>query len=52
MVRERRTGAGVTYAAVYPGLRADDYTIWRDAVTPAGTVTVGGGRVTRYRWPG
>lgn len=52
MVRERRTGAGVIYAAVYPGLRADDYTIWRDAVTPAGTVTVGGGRVTRYRWPG
>jgi hypothetical protein len=52
MVRERRTGGGVSYAAVYPGLRADDYTIWHDAVTPAGTVTVGGGRVTRYRWPG
>jgi hypothetical protein len=52
MVRERRTGAGVSYAAVYPGLRADEYTVWRDASTAAGTVTIAGGQVTRYRWPG
>jgi hypothetical protein len=51
LVRERWTGAGRAYAAVYPGLAADDYTIWRDPVTPAGTVTIDGGRVTRYRWP-
>ncbi len=50
-IRERRTGAGVGYAAVYPGLAAGDYTVWHDAVTPAGTVTIDGGRVTRYRWP-
>jgi hypothetical protein len=40
LVRERRTGAGRGYAAVYPGLAA------------AGTVTIDDGRVTRYRWPG
>jgi hypothetical protein len=51
LVRQRRTGAGTSYAAVYPGLAAGDYTVWRDALTPAGTVTIDGGRVTRYRWP-
>jgi len=49
LVRERRTAAGTSYAAVYPGLPAADYTIWRDPVTPAGTVTVRGGRVARWR---
>src|ERR1700716_4095461 len=52
LVRERRTGAGRGYAAVYPGLAAGDYTVWHDAVTPAGTVTIDDGRVTCYRWPG
>jgi hypothetical protein len=51
MVRERRTGAGTHYAAVYPDLAAGDYTIWRDADTPAGTITIDSGQVTRYRWP-
>jgi hypothetical protein len=51
LVRERRTRAGRGYAAVYPGLSAGDYTVWRDPVTPAGAVTIDGGRVTRYRWP-
>ena len=51
LVRERRTGARLGYAAVYPGLTVGDYTIWRDAVTPAGTVTIDGGQVTRCRWP-
>jgi hypothetical protein len=51
LVRQRRTGAGTSYAAVYPGLAADDYTVWLDALTPVGTVTIEGGRVTRYRWP-
>jgi hypothetical protein len=50
LVRERRAGSVRGYAAVYPGLAAGDYTIWRDAVTPAGTVTIDGGQVTRYRW--
>ncbi len=51
LVRERRTSAGVSYAAVYPDLPAGDYTIWRDAGTAAATVTIAGGRVTRCRWP-
>jgi hypothetical protein len=51
-VRERHTADEVQYAAVYPGLSAGDYTIWKDATTPAGTVTIESGRVTSYRWPG
>jgi hypothetical protein len=51
MVRERGTAAGKSYAAVYPGLAVGTYTVWRDHETPVGTVTIDGGRVTRYRWP-
>lgn len=51
-VRQRLTPGGTTFAAVYPGLAAGDYTIWRDASTPAITVTIDGGRVTTARWPG
>ena len=51
MVRERGTAAGKSYAAVYPGLAVGTYTVWRDRDTPVGTVTIDGGRVTRYRWP-
>lgn len=50
-VRERGTAAGTSYAAVYPGLAVGTYTVWRDHDTPVGTVTIDGGRVTRYRWP-
>ncbi len=50
-VRERRTAGGVRYAAVYPGLSAGDYTIWADATTPAGEVSIAGGSVTSYQWP-
>jgi hypothetical protein len=49
-VRERVTSAGTSHAAVYPDLAAGEYTIWRDDGTPAGAVTIVGGRVTRYRW--
>jgi len=51
LVRERRGGAGTGHAAVYPGLPAADYIIWRDDGTPAGTVTIRGGTVARFRWP-
>src|SRR5260370_36345705 len=51
LVRERRTGAGRGYAAVYPGLAAGDYTVWHDAVTPAGTVPIPDGPGTRHRRP-
>lgn len=50
-VRERRVGATVRYAAVYPGVPSGTYTVWRDEVTPATTVTVTGGSVTSCRWP-
>jgi hypothetical protein len=49
LVRERRTAAGASHAAVYPGLPAADYTIWADPTTAAATITIRGGRVTRYR---
>jgi hypothetical protein len=51
-VRARETGGGTQYAAVYPQLAAGDYTIWKDDVTPAATVTIQGGGVTTTRWPG
>ena len=50
-VLERRAGGGVQYAAVYPELAAGDYTIWRDATVPAGTVTIDEGSVTSFHWP-
>lgn len=50
LVRERRTGAGTCYAAVYPDLAVGDYTVWQDADTPAATITVAGGQVTRWHW--
>ncbi len=51
MVRERKTAAAVSYAAVYPSLPAADYVIWRDKNVPAGTVTVRSAEPTTYRWP-
>jgi hypothetical protein len=50
-VRERRTGASVRYAAVYPDLAAGDYTLWRDEVTPLAEVSISGGAITNCRWP-
>ena len=50
-VRQRRTAAQVQYAAVYPGLPAGEYIVWRDAATPALTITVTGGCITSARWP-
>ena len=51
LVRERRTASGTSYAAVYPGLAAGRYLIWRRTDTPLGKVTIDGGTVTRFRWP-
>lgn len=50
LVRERQTAAGVSHAAVYIGLPAGDYTIWREDGSPAGTAEVRGGDVTHVRW--
>jgi hypothetical protein len=53
LVRERRIGAAApVYAAVYPGLPAGDYTIWREDDTPAGSFQIKGGEVTTFEWPG
>jgi hypothetical protein len=50
-VRRREVGSRVLYAAVYPDLAAGDYTLWRDAVTPAGDLTISGTEVTTFTWP-
>ena len=50
-VRERQLPGRVQYAAVYPGLPAGDYAIWRDANRAAATVTIASGQVTTTTWP-
>jgi hypothetical protein len=49
IIRRRGAVSGPVYAAVFPALAAGDYVIWRDAATPAGTVSVQGGRVASFR---
>jgi len=44
--------ADFSYAAVYPGLAAGRYIIWRDADTAAGTITVAEAQVTTWHWHG
>jgi hypothetical protein len=51
LVRERRTANRISYAAVYPVLRAGEYTVWREDGIPAGQVTVRGGQASHFRWP-
>jgi limonene-1,2-epoxide hydrolase len=50
-VRERRVGAAVRHAAVYPAVPTGTYTVWRDAITPVATVSITGGSVTSCQWP-
>jgi hypothetical protein len=50
LVRERRLGPASCHAAVYPALRAGEYTIWRDTGNPAGIVRIDGGAATSSRW--
>jgi len=51
-VRQRHMATVTRYAAVYPGLEAGPYTIWRDEHRPAAAVTITGGQVTSCHWPG
>jgi hypothetical protein len=51
-VRPRHMPGETRYAAVYPGLPAGHYTVWRDQHRPAATVTITGGQVSSCRWPG
>jgi hypothetical protein len=50
-VRPRPVSGATKYAAVYPGLPAGRYTIWRDEHTPATAATVTGGQVSSCYWP-
>jgi hypothetical protein len=49
VVRLRKGGPTPLHVAVFPGLPAGDYTVWQDNTTPAGTVTIHGGKVTEFR---
>jgi hypothetical protein len=49
-VRERPAPGGSAYAAVYPGLPAGRYLIWRDQQTPSGIAEIAGGQVTTVDW--
>lgn len=51
LVRERVTAAGTSYAAVYPGVRANRYIIWGNDGVPVGTAVISGGQVASFRWP-
>ena len=50
-VRERIVRDGVFHSAVYPDLAAGVYTVWWDAGTPAGAISVTGGEVAEFVWP-
>lgn len=49
-VRERHGPAGVRYAAIYPGLRSGEYTIWGTDGEATDTVTIVGGEVAELDW--
>ena len=50
-MRARHVNGRTLYGAVYPALPAGEYTVWRDATTPAGTVTIRGAHITEFTWP-
>jgi hypothetical protein len=50
-VRARHVGQATSYAAVYPGLAAGQYTVWADGDRPVARVTVTGGQVASCDWP-
>jgi hypothetical protein len=51
-VRPRHVPGETRYAAVYPSLPSGRYMIWRDEHCPVAAVTITGGQVSNYRWPG
>lgn len=50
-VHERVLQGRSLFTAVYPELRAGEYTIWDLSGKPAGNVTIVGGQVSELRWP-
>ncbi|WP_433888961.1 hypothetical protein [Streptomyces sp. CA-111067] len=49
-VRPRHLTDRTIHCLVIAPLEAAEYTVWRDADTPHGTVTVTGGAVSEYHW--
>lgn len=49
-VHERRAGGLVTYAGIYPELKAGTYRIWIDDPTLPSQVTIVGGEVAELDW--
>lgn len=45
-VHVRRNGSQVAYTAVFPAVKAGDYTVWHPDGSPYAQVTVRGGEVT------
>ena len=50
-VRERHVDQRTLYCAVYPGLTAGLYTVWRDEDTPIASVRITGAEITQFTWP-
>ncbi len=49
-VRPRHLPDRTIHCLLIAPLEAGEYTVWRDADTPHGTVTVTGGAVSEYHW--
>ncbi|WP_406347728.1 hypothetical protein OHA44_06315 [Streptomyces sp. NBC_00144] len=49
-VRPRHLADRTIHCLVISPLTAGEYTVWLDATTPHGTLTVTGGSVTEYHW--
>ncbi len=49
-VLERKVSERSVFAALFLALAAGDYTIWKNATTPAGSVTIVGGAVAEVDW--
>jgi len=48
-VHARRSRDLTAYTAVFPSVRAGDYTVWHHDGTPHATITIRGGEVTEHR---
>jgi hypothetical protein len=49
-IHERRSGGQVTYAGIYPELKAGAYRIWTDDPRLPNRVTIVGGEVSEVDW--
>jgi len=49
-IHERRVGGSVTYAGIYPELKAGTYRIWADDPSLPDRVTILGGEVAEIDW--